>query len=236
MASAKTAGRTMGILLFVQAIIGSTVNFGLLGATITGSPGFLVKAAQYPNRMSIAALLLIVAGFISIAISTTVFPIFRRYTLRGALAYVVLTGAGLALVAVEASTIMSMLTISQQYTSAAGADARYYEIVGTAVRYDRYWAHYPNLIVGSGTLLLVYSILFRFNLVPRLLTGVGMAAIVLQLIGLSMPFFGYRVNFYLLTPMGICHIILAIWLVAKGFYERADEDPISDSDPLTQGV
>jgi hypothetical protein len=236
MESAKTVGRVMGLLLIVQAIIGSTVNFGLLGSTVMGPPGFLTNAAQYPNRMSIAALLLIVAGFISIAISTTVFPVFRRYSLRGAIAYVVLTGAGLALVAVEASAIMSMLTISQQYTAAGGADSRYYEIVGTAVRYARYWAHYPNLIVGSGTLLLVYSILFRFNLVLRLLTGIGMAAILLQLVGLSMPFFGYRVNFYLLTPMGICHIILASWLVARGFRELESEEAMSNSEPIAQSV
>jgi hypothetical protein len=236
MRSQKSIGRVMGLLLIVQAIIGSTVNFGLLGSTIMGPPGVLTNAAQYPMRMSIAALLLIVAGFVSIAISTTVFPVFRRYTLRGAFAYLVLTGAGLALVAVEASAIMSMLTISQEYTAAGGVDTRYYEIVGTAVRYARYWAHYPNLLVGSGTLLLVYSILFRFKLVPRLFTGAGMAAIVLQLIGLSMPFFGYRVNFYLLTPMGICHIILAVWLVARGFYQHAAEDGTSDSDLRPQGV
>ena len=235
MGSAVSIGRTMGVLLLVQAVIGSTVNFGLLGSTVMGPPGVLTNAAQYPNRMSIAALMLIAAGFVSIAISTTVFPLFRRYTLRGAIGYVVLTGAGLALVAVEASAIMSMLTISQQYTAAGGADARYYEIVGNVVRYARYWAHYPNLLVGSGTLLLVYSILFRFNLVPRLLTGVGMAAIALQLFGLSMPFFGYRVNFYLLAPMGICHIILAIWLAIKGFRESQDDDKV-DFEPLSQGV
>lgn len=220
MGSAKTLGRVMGLLLIVQVIIGSTVNFGLLGSTVMGPPGFLVNAAQNPMRMSLAAVLLIVAGFVSIAISTTVFPLFRRYTLRGAVAYVVLTGAGLALVSVEAATIMSMLTISQEYAKAAAEDIRQIELIGTAVRYARYWAHYPNLIVGSGTLLLVYSILFRFRLVPRLLTGIGMAAIVLQLIGLTMPFFGYRVNFYLLTPMGICHIVLAIWLIVRGFADN----------------
>jgi hypothetical protein len=225
----------MGLLLIVQAIIGSTVNFGLLGA-IMAPPGALTNAAQFPNRMSIAALLLIIAGFVSVGISTTVFPVFRRYTVRGAIAYVVLTGAGLALVAVEASAIMSMLTISQEYIAAGGADARYYEIVGTAARYTRYWAHYPNLLVGSGTLLLVYSILFRFRLVPRLLTGTGMAAILLQLIGLSMPFFGYRVNFYLLTPMGICHLILAVWLIVKGFREVEDNVKKADFSPFAQGV
>ena len=236
MESAKAVGRVMGLLLIVQAVIGSTVNFGLLGSTVMGPPGVLTNGAHYPDRLSVAALLLIAAGFVSVAISTTVFPVFRRYTLRGALAYVVLTGAGLALVAVEASAIMSILTISQEYTAAGGADARYYEIVGTAVRYARYWAHYPNLLVGSGTLLLVYSILFRFRLVPRLLTGVGIAAILLQLIGLSMPFFGYRVNFYLLTPMGICHLILSIWLIAKGFRDRDGADEKADFNALAHSV
>jgi hypothetical protein len=130
---------------------------------------------------------------------------------------------------------MSMLTISQQYTAAGAADARYYEIVGTAVRYARYWAHYPNLLVGSGTLFLVYSILFRFALVPRILAGAGMAAIALQLFGLSMPFFGYPVNFFLLTPMGICHITLAIWLIAKGFREYHKDENV-DFEPIAQGV
>ena len=32
-----------------------------------------------------------------------------------------------------------------------------------------------------------------------------------------MPFFGDRVNFYLLTPMGIVYLTLAVWLIAKGF-------------------
>jgi hypothetical protein len=115
---------------------------------------------------------------------------------------------------------MSMLSISQQYASSDAADARSYEIVGTAVRYARYWAHYPNLMVGSGTLFLVYSILFRFSLVPRILAGVGMATICLQLLGLSLPFFGYKVNFYLLIPMGIVHLLLTFWLIARGFAEN----------------
>ena len=228
MASARSAGRAMGILLFVQGVIGATVNFGLLGSTVMGPPGFLTNAALFPNRMALAALLLITTGFISVAISATVFPIFRRHTLQGALAYLVLTGAGAALAAFEASAIMSMLTISREYAAAGGADTRYYEIVGTAIRYSRYWAHYPNLIVVSGTLFLVYSILFRFSLVPRVLAGLGMATIALQLVGLCLPFFGFPVNFYLLTPMGICHLLLSFWLVVRGF--RNDDESSSELD------
>jgi hypothetical protein len=224
MTSAKTIGRTMGVLLLLQAVIGATVNFGLLGAGITGPPGFLINAAANPTRLSVAALLLLAAGFLSVAISTNAWPVFRQYSSRLALAYVVVTGAGLALVAVEAGTIMSMLTLSQEYANSGGADARQFEIAGTIVRYARYWAHYTNLLVGSAALLLVYTTLFRFSLVPRLLAGLGSASVLLQMTGLAMPFFGNRVNFYLLMPMGLCHIALSIWLVAKGFTEKDRDD------------
>lgn len=219
MSSAKTIGRTMGVLLLLQGVIGATVNFGLLGAAITGPPGFLINAAENPTRMSLAVLLMIGAGFVSIGLSTTAFPLFRRYSSRAALAYVAISGAGLALAAVEAATIMSMLTLSHEYAKASADDVRQFEISGTVVRFARYWAHYTHLLVGSGTLFLVYTTLYRFALVPRMLAGLGAASVLLQMTGLTMPFFGYRVNFYLLAPMGVCHLILAVWLMAKGFGE-----------------
>jgi hypothetical protein len=217
MTSAKTIGRTFGILLLLQIVIGSTVNFGLLGAAITGPPGFLINAAANPTRMSIAALLMLLGGFLSIALSTTAWPVFRRYSPRAALAYVAISGAGLAVAAVESAAIMSMLSLSQEYAKAA-PEAGQFELVGTVVRYARYWAHYTHLLVGSGMLCLVYTTFFRFGIVPRLLAGIGLASILLQMTGLAMPFFGYRINFYLLAPMGLCHIALSIWLVVKGFH------------------
>ena len=227
MKSAKTVGRTMGVLLLIQAVVGATMNFGLLGAVITGPPGFLTNAAANPTRMSLAALMMIAAGFLSIALSTNAWPVFRRYSTRAALAYVALSGAGIALAAVEAATVMSMLSLSQEYVKAVPADAAQFEIVGTVVRYGRYWAHYTNLLIGSGTLLLVYTTLFRFGLVPRLLAGVGGASVLFQMTGLAIPFFGSRVNFYLLAPLGVCHIALSIWLIAKGFAEN-DRNGIVD--------
>lgn len=227
MNSPKTIGRTFGVLLLVQAIIGSTVNFGLLGAAITGPPGFLVNAAANSTRMSLAALLMIVAGFISVALSTAAWPVFSRHSVRAALAYVTLSGAGLALAAVESATIMSMLNLSQEYAKAT--DVSQFEIVGTVVRHARYWVHYPHLLVGSGMLLLLYITLFRFSLVPRVLAGLGAASVLLQMTGLMLPFFGDRVNFYLLAPVGLCHLALSIWLVAKGFSDSDRNIDVEES-------
>jgi hypothetical protein len=224
MNSATTVGRVMGILLLMQGVIGAIVNFVLLGPAITGPPGFLTNAAANSARLSAAGLLMIVAGAISVAIATTAWPIFKRHSERLALAYFGLGVAGVALAAVESATIMSMLTLSQEYVKSGETDARSFEIVGTVVRYARYWVHYPHLLIGSGTLFLLYTMLFRFALVPRILAGVAMAAVLLQATGLALPFFGNRVNFYLLAPMGVCHLIIAVWLVVKGLDDRTSEN------------
>jgi hypothetical protein len=42
-------------------------------------------------------------------------------------------------------------------------------------------------------------------------------AALLQIGALAMPFFGGEVIFPLLAPTGICQLILAIWLIARGF-------------------
>jgi hypothetical protein len=217
MDSAKRSGRVIGILLLAQAVLGSTVNFALLESSIVGPSAYLANAAPNASRLSIAALLMIVAGAISIAISVTAWPVFNRYSERLALAYFGLAVAGLALAAVESATIMSMLSVSKQYVDASETDARLFEVVGNVVRYGRYWAHYTHLLVGSFTVFLFYSALFRFRLVPRLLVGSGMAAVLVQMTALTRPFFGERINFYLLAPMGVLHLILAVWLIARGF-------------------
>jgi hypothetical protein len=173
--------------------------------------------------MSVAALLLMVAGALSIAMTTTAWPIFRRHSERMALWFVGLSIAGLALAAVESATVMSMLTLSQEYVKASAGDARTFEIAGTVVRYGRYWAHYTHLLGGSALVLTLYLTMFRFSLVPRLLAGIGVLAVLLQMTGLMLPFFGNRINFYLLMPMGICHLILALWLIVKGLDDRTSE-------------
>lgn len=209
----------MGVLLILQIVLSSTVYFGLLDAGPTGRT-FLADASAQPMRMGLAAVLLIAGGFLAVAVSATAWPLFRGYSARAANAYMVATGASLALLAVEAGMIMSMLTISQEYGKSDGADAHTFEIVGSAVRTARYWAHFTSLIVGSGTLLLLYTTLFRFGLVPRIFAGLGVGCVLLQMTGLIQPFFGNDLNFLMLAPLGICHIALSIWLVAKGFTEN----------------
>ena len=66
-----------------------------------------------------------------------------------------------------------------------------------------------------------YATTFRFALIPRALAALGMAAVALQIATVSLPFFGGRVIFPLLAPAGIANLALAVWLLAKGFADKA---------------
>lgn len=220
MRTPKTVGRTMGILMLVQGVTGYTVNFVLLAPAISAPPGFLGNAAAHHTQVSLAVLLMIALGALSIFNMILAWPIFRRYSSRMALALVAISIAGFTLAAVEGASIMSMLSLSQEYAKGDPAKVEIIEAMATVVRFSRNWAHYTHLLVGGGLVFLLHATLFRFALVPRVLTGFGMAAALLQMTAISMPFFGRPIIFLLLAPLGLAHLALALWLLAKGFADR----------------
>lgn len=79
------------------------------------------------------------------------------------------------------------------------------------------WAHLVVRMIHGAAMFVFYLALFRQRAIPRLLAGAGLIAALLQIIALAMPFFGGEVVFPLLAPTGVCQLILAIWLIAKGF-------------------
>lgn len=57
--------------------------------------------------------------------------------------------------------------------------------------------------------------------VPRALAGLGLVAMILQMTAVGMPLFGHDVIFPLLAPLGLCQLLLAVWLLSKGFRPRS---------------
>lgn len=219
MANATSAGRIAGALILVQGVGGYLTNFGLLGAA-TAPPGFLVNAAPHAMRVGAAALVGIVAGAMATAIAITVWPIFKKHSETMALWLLALSIAALSLAAVENGRVMSMLSLSQAYAASGATDPAAFEGLRGVVAAGRNWAHFTHLIVGGSTFFVLYATAFRFALIPRALAGFGMAAVALQIATVSLPFLGGRVIFPLLAPAGIAHLLLAVWLLTKGFAEK----------------
>ena len=117
----------------------------------------------------------------------------------------------------ENISIMSMLSLSKAYAAADASQEALYQGLRIVVKETRNWTHFISLIVSGATLFTFYLAMFRFRLIPRLLAGFGLMACISQMYAISQPLFGHAVDFRLIAPLGICQIVLGMWLVAKGF-------------------
>ena len=216
MEASRNASRIIAALILVQMVSGAVINFGL-EVPLFGAPGFLVNAAPHASQIALGAVLGLAAGALSVGISITAYPVFRQYSQGMALWFVALSVAGLSVIAVENMNVMSMLSLSQEYAKANTADQNQLQTVRVVVASARNWSHFISLIIAGSTIFVMYAVLYRFALVPRVLAAFGLAAVVLQIVTVAMPLFGQGVVFLLLAPLGVSQLALAIWLIAKGF-------------------
>lgn len=208
-------GRTIGILMLVQIAGGISVNF-FLTAPLFGSPGFLVNGVQYANQIGLAVLLGLLVSGLTVAIASLLLPVIWRQGQSLALGYLALAVAGLAVSALEYVNLMSLVSFSQAYAAASGTEQETLGAIRAVVAASRNWAHYVNLVLSGATLLVFYTMFFRFRLIPRLMAALGLLAAALQLLSVSLPLFGRGVVFPMLAPLALVQVAVALWLIVKG--------------------
>lgn len=238
MKSEKRVGRTIGVLVLLHMAVGLMLPFIVLDRAIN-SGGFLAMAAGNSGQVRTAVLLLFVGSAIPIALASAAWAVFRQYSSAMAIWLVALAVAGFSLQAVDNAHILSMLSLSQEYSKVgAAANTELFRTLAMAVGSARKWAHFTYLFVAVVWMFLLFCVLFRFRLVPRALTAFGAVASVLQIAGVSMrAIFGYPLEMRLAYPLGPAYLLLAGWLMVKGFDERhrplgADEQEVE----LARGV
>jgi len=219
MENPKSAARMIAFLLLLQMACGPIVNFVLL-QPVLGRDVFLENAAAHPLQVGVAVLMGLAMSAFSVGIAIVATPLFNRYSAAMARWLFAIAVAGFALAAVENVNVLSMLSLSQTYASADSADSHLLQTLAVTVTSPRIWAHYLGLIFAGGFAFVLYGVLFRFALVPRVLAAFGLIAALLEIVAVALPLFGYPVVFPMLAPLGVAHLVLMIWLVTKGFAER----------------
>ncbi len=216
MGTASRAGRIIGVLIIMHMIGSGIVNF-VLAPRLLGAPGFLLNAAPNSRQIGLAVLLGLVTEALWVGIAITVFPIFCQRTRRMALWFVALTVVSLAVAVAENVGVMSMVSLSEAYTKASAVERGQLETVQVIVASARDWPHFISRLFIGGASFVFYAVLYRFALIPRAIAGFGLLATVLMVTAIAMPLFGHDVVFPMLAPMGLCQLILAVWLMTKGF-------------------
>jgi hypothetical protein len=216
--SAFTIGRTIGILLLFQLAAALTLPFILSKPVTFGSPTFLTAVAAHSFQIRSAVLLSFVGSALTVYLGITAFQVFRLYSKSAALLFVIVCAVSCTLDIVQGSTIMSMLSISNEFVTSGTVNSELYEVVGAAVASARRSAHIMQLLAIGAWMFVFYISLFRFKLVPRVLAVIGCMGITLQFIGVtSMMLLGYRSIGEMAMPLLPIQITVAVWLIVKGF-------------------
>ena len=224
--SEKNVGRTVGVLLLLHLAAGLMVPFMMLHALVS-PPGFLATAAAIPNQVRSAVFLLFFGSALAIGIASAAWPVFRRYSSATALWLLALAIASFTLQAVDNAHLLSMLSLSQQYSDAGSAKTELFQSLALVVGAARKWSHYSFLLVIGSWIFLLYSLLFRFRLVPRWLAVFGVVGAVGQIAGVTLRgLWGFPPETRLAMPLAPAYICLAVWLIIKGFAEPPHPRPV----------
>ena len=220
--TAFTVGRRVGILLLLQLIAALTFPFILSKPITVGSPAFLTAVAEHSFQIRSSVLLSFVGSALTLYLGITTFQIFRIYSKSVALLFLVVCAISCTLDVVQAGTIMSMLSISNEFVASGATNSELYQVIGATVASARRSAHITQLLAIGAWMFVFYISLFRFKLIPRVLAVIGVIGIALQFTGVTlMMLLGYRTIGEMAMPLLPIQITVAVWLIIKGFNDRS---------------
>jgi hypothetical protein len=233
--------RKVAVITGVIFIIATVTN--LIGAALASVPtdtDYLTWFSAHPNQMVAGALLYLISFFASGGIAIAMYPVLKEKNAGLALGSVVFRALEAALYLVGLVSLLSLLTLSQQFTTAGTADRTTMQMIANLLVSIRNHAGLVAVFAFCLGAFLYYYLFFETRLIPRWLSGFGIVAILLMLIACVLSLFsGNRITSYisLLFPILIQEMVLAVWLIAKGFNPSAlSSVPASGSEPASMAA
>ena len=207
MVSDRNAATLVGVLFIIGTMAG--VLSLLVTDPLVNTPDYLARIAANPAQMALGALLVLVMGFALAMVPVLFYPIGRRYSEVLAMGYIVFRGA-LETVTYMISALGWLFLIALGRTSAA-APASFVRTAEGLI-WDQVIA--LPFVVGA---IMFYYLLYEHRLVPRWLSIWGLVGAVLYLGAPLTNMFGVTSLGALMAPLALQEMVLAVWLIAKGF-------------------
>ena len=213
-------------VLFIIATVASVLGT-LFSKPILDATDYLIKISANENRMAIGALFKFIAAAASAGIAISLYPILKKYNqglALGAVGFRIIEGMlGIAGVI----CLLLLTTLSQEFVKAGSPDSSYFQTSGVLIVAGRDWmGNVAGLLAFGLGALMYYYIFFQTKLVPRWLSGWGLIGIILIIVTSMLVMFRVigpmsTTQIILAVPIGLQEMVLAVWLIVKGFNPSA---------------
>ena len=210
--------------MYIIATIGGILSLVFTEPARTAQD-LLTYISANENQIVLGAIAVLIMGLALAMVPVAAFPVLRKHNEVLALGYVVFR-SGLEAVCYLAMAVSWLFLVPLSHVYQAGApDASNLEAFGSAL-FEVSQVNLVLTIVFSLGALMFYSVLYQSRLVPRWLSGVGLIVVViswaanwLPMLGVVSP--GSPILFYMEMALALQEMVLAVWLIVKGFNPSA---------------
>jgi hypothetical protein len=217
--------RKIAVITGVIFIIATVVPLlaSSLVPVLTGTD-YLTRFSANTNRVAAGVLLILIGYFACAGIAIVMYPVLKKWNAGLALGSVVFRSIETAFYMVGLVSLLSLLTLGQQFTTAGTADRTSLQAIGNLLVSIRDNAALVAVFAFCLGAFMYYYLFFQSRLIPRWLSGFGIAAIILMMAACGLALFsGNRITSYipLAAPIAVQEMVLAVWLIVKGFNPSA---------------
>lgn len=228
MNSNKKSARIVGVF-FILAAVSAVVGL-LLYDPILNNPDYLTTGAEHSNQVLLGVVMELILVISAIGTAVTMFPYLKRYNETIALWHVSFRFFEAVIIAIGIISVLSLLTLSQEFIAAASPNSESYHASGTVLKAIHDWTFLlgPNFMLGINTVMYSY-IFYKSKLVPRFIPIIGMTGAVLVFSCSILVMFDVieQVSVWggiLALPVALNEMTLAVWLIIKGFNDTSIND------------
>jgi hypothetical protein len=214
-----------GVLFLIADLAG--VPSLALSKPLLETPDYLVKIAANANQVTMAALLVFIMAAACAGIAIAMYPVLKKSNVglaMGSVGFRIIE-AGFEMVLVV--SLLLLVSLSQEFVKAGAPANSHFQTLGAMLLAGRDWIANVIMLVNwcLGALMYLY-IFFQTKLVPRWLSGWGLLVYPLIIVACSLAMF-HIINplgtawGLLVYPAGLQELVLAVWLIVKGFNSSA---------------
>jgi hypothetical protein len=211
-------------VLFIITFIGSIPAQLILYHPLLSDPAKYIGGAGADPRVSLGALLEVITVIANIGTAVVLYPVVKRQNEIIALGYVTSRVLESATIMVGIFSVLSVLTLRQDFAGAGGADAASLVTAGRSLVavHDATFLLGPGFLAGLGNGVLLGYLMYTSGLVPRGMTLLGliggplvMASGIAVLFGVFKA--GAAGQAIATIPEILWELSLGIYLIVKGF-------------------
>jgi len=208
-------------LLFITALVSSMLSGEFSGSI--DDPDYLTAVSANENQVLIGVLFQLILTASVVAIPIIMFPILKKQNEGLALGYVAARIFEGFFDVVIAMSMLLLLTLSREFVEAGAPVDSYFRTSSALIFAVHDWSSVLENFPYCLGALIFYYLLYRSRLIPRWLSVWGLLGAALFLATVPFRMFGLLPpsTVALAVPLILSELVLAIWLIVKGFNSSA---------------